>query len=142
MRSIHISSLPIWLKVLFATLAAARVLVWAATDAEHRRVYRRLGLIAFWLVWAAFWVWVLAEVTSVGELIQDKEAWIILALMSVLGLIEHWVTPRIEDWLPPHLDACPCWLGDRLRGFKDRHARGSNSDSSDAPEKRAEAATD
>jgi hypothetical protein len=142
MRSTHIASMPIWLIVLFGTLAVARVLVWVAPDAEHRRVYRRRGLVVFWLVWVAFWVWVLAEVTSVGELIRDKEAWIILAVMSVLGLIEHWVTPRIEDWLRRHLDARLRWLGDRLRGIKDRHATGSSAESSDAPEKRAEDATD
>ncbi len=75
-RDLELASLPVWLMVLFGTLAVARVLVWAAPDAEHRRVYRRRGLVVFWLVWVAFWVWVLAEVTSVGELIRDKEAWI------------------------------------------------------------------
>jgi hypothetical protein len=142
MRSTHISSLPIWLKVLFATLAVARFLVWTATDAEHRRVYRRLGLVVFWLVWVPFWVWVLAEVASVGELIRDKQARIILAVMSVLALIEYCVTPRIEDWLRSHLNACQHWLGDRLRGIKDRHATGSSPESSDAPEKPDETATD
>lgn len=99
------TALPTWLVGSIALSGAAwvgaRVLSWGADGRRRRERYRYAGRWAFWALWLPFWVWLLVDVASPGEILDDPHLVAILTTNALLALADSVVTPRVEDRFMP-----------------------------------------